>query len=222
MAEKGLNCGINKTIIMATNITVPDIGDFDNVEIIEILAKPGTIIKKNDPIVTLESDKSSVEVPSPFAGKILSLEVKIGDKVSKGSVLAVIEDGKTGVSNETIKSEKLKKQEKEKIEPLILKEEEILPATEKIIKQAETVIPEKSKKEPETKAHPRFNGADIDPIETQEWLDSLSAVINKDGSSRAHYILKKLIDETYKEGINKPLTRNTPYINSISPENEVK
>ena len=92
MAEKGLNCGINKTIIMATNITVPDIGDFDNVEIIEILAKPGTIIKKNDPIVTLESDKSSVEVPSPFAGKILSLEVKIGDKVSKGSVLAVIEE----------------------------------------------------------------------------------------------------------------------------------
>ena len=125
-------------------------------------------------------------------------------------------------SNEAIKSEKLKNQEKEKIEPLILKEEEILPATEKIIKQAESVIPEKSKKEPETKAHPRLNGADIDPIETQEWLDSLSAVINKDGSSRAHYILKKLIDETYKEGINKPLTRTTPYINSISPENEVK
>ena len=93
MAEKGLNCGINKTSIMATKITVPDIGDFESVEIIEILAKPGdTIIKKNDPIVTLESDKSSVEVPSPFAGKISSLEVKIGDKVSKGSVLAVIED----------------------------------------------------------------------------------------------------------------------------------
>ena len=94
MAEKGLNCGINKTLIMATKITVPDIGDFENVEIIEILTKPGTIIKKNDPIVTLESDKSSVEVPSPFSGKISSLEVKIGDKVSKGSVLAIIEDEK--------------------------------------------------------------------------------------------------------------------------------
>ena len=56
MAEKGLNCGINKTVIMATKITVPDIGDFENVEIIEILTKPGSIIKKNDPIVTLESD----------------------------------------------------------------------------------------------------------------------------------------------------------------------
>ena len=83
MAEKGLNCGINKTSIMATKITVPDIGDFEKVEIIEILTKPGAIIKKNDPVVTLESDKSSVEVPSPFSGKISSLEVKIGDKVSK-------------------------------------------------------------------------------------------------------------------------------------------
>ena len=77
---------------MSTEISVPDIGDFESVEIIEILVKPGDVIKKNDPIVTLESDKSSVEVPSPFSGKIFSLKVKIGDKVSKGSVLAVIEN----------------------------------------------------------------------------------------------------------------------------------
>ena len=103
MAEKGLNCGINKTVIMATKITVPDIGDFENIEIIEILIKPGTVIKKNDPVVTLESDKSSVEVPSPFAGKIHSLEVKIGDKVSKGSVLAIIGSEETKASEEPIK-----------------------------------------------------------------------------------------------------------------------
>ena len=78
-------------------ILIPDIGDFENVEIIEILTKPGAIIKKNDPVVTLESDKSSVEVPSPFSGKISSLEVKIGDKVSKGSVLVTIEDDKTEI-----------------------------------------------------------------------------------------------------------------------------
>ena len=115
MAENGLNCGINKTSIMATKITVPDIGDFENVEIIEILTKPGAIIKKNDPIVTLESDKSSVEVPSPFTGKISSLEVKIGDKVSKGSVLAVIEREEIKTLVEPIK------QKKEKTEPLLLK-----------------------------------------------------------------------------------------------------
>ena len=97
MAENGLNWGINKTLNMATKIIVPDIGDFEDVEIIEILTKPGAIIKKNDPVVTLESDKSSVEVPSPFSGKISSLEVKIGDKVSKGSILATIEDEKTEI-----------------------------------------------------------------------------------------------------------------------------
>jgi len=219
MAENGLNCGINKTLIMPTKITVPDIGDFENVEIIEILAKPGDIIKKNDPIVTLESDKSSVEVPSPFAGKISSLEVKIGDKVSKGNILAIIEDEKT----ETLeKKEKPQIQKKEKSKPLLLKEDEILPETEKIIKEAESTIVKKIKKKTTEKVYARSNGADIDPIETKEWMDSLDAVISKDGSERAHYLLKKLIDETYKEGVNKPLTRNTPYINSISPENEVK
>ena len=68
---------------MATEISVPDIGDFESVEIIEVLVKPGDKINKNDPIVTLESDKSSVEVPSPLSGKISSLKIKIGDKFQK-------------------------------------------------------------------------------------------------------------------------------------------
>jgi len=94
----------------------------------------------------LESDKSSVEVPSPFAGKISSLEVKIGDKVSKGSIIALIDDEK----NET--KEEFKEQKKEKIKPLVLKKEifkkeEILPETEKIIKEAESSVIQKPKKE---------------------------------------------------------------------------
>ena len=89
---------------MTKNISVPDIGDFKDVEIIEILVKTGDKIKKDDPIVTLESDKSSVEVPSPFEGKISELKVKIGDRVSKGSILA------------TLEGEDVKKEE-EKIEP---------------------------------------------------------------------------------------------------------
>ena len=137
MAEKRLNCGINKTIIMATKIIVPDIGDFEKVEIIEILTELGAVIKKNDPVVTLESDKSSVEVPSPFAGKISSLNIKIGDKVSKGSVLAIIEEAK---SENSEKIEKSNKENQKNIEPLVLKEEEVLPETEKIIKQAESEI----------------------------------------------------------------------------------
>ena len=67
---------------MAQNISVPDIGDFKDVEVIEVLVKPGDQINKNDPIVTIESDKSSIEIPSPAAGEIKDLKVKIGDKVS--------------------------------------------------------------------------------------------------------------------------------------------
>ena len=72
---------------MSEKLLVPDIGDFENVEVIEILVKPGDQIKENDPIVTIESDKSSVEIPSTIAGKVDSLAVKVGDKVSKGDLL---------------------------------------------------------------------------------------------------------------------------------------
>ena len=103
---------------MSTEILVPDIGDFDSVEIIEILLKAGDIINKNDPVVTLESDKSSVEVPSPYAGKISALKVKIGDKVSKGSVLALIDNNE---AKEELKPEKPEKIEKEKSPVLKIK-----------------------------------------------------------------------------------------------------
>ncbi len=196
---------------MSKEIPVPDIGDFESVEIIEVLIKVGDIIKKNDPIVTLESDKSSVEVPSPFEGKISDLQVKVGDKVSKGSILALIESHDSETKKVNLKKEVPKK-----------KDDDVLPVTEKIIKQAETSITQDVKKPLKQKIYPRSNGADIDPIETQEWLDSIEAVLKKDGAVRAQYLLKKLIDETYKEGSNQPLTRITPYINTISVESEVK
>ena len=72
---------------MSKQILVPDIGDFENVEIIEVLVKPGDSIKKDDPLITLESDKSSVEVPSTEDGVIENLNVKVGDKVSKGDLI---------------------------------------------------------------------------------------------------------------------------------------
>ena len=72
-------------------IKVPNIGDFKSVEIIEVLVKNGEEIKKGDPLITLESDKSSVEVPSPLSGKILNINVKIGDKVSEGDTVLEID-----------------------------------------------------------------------------------------------------------------------------------
>ena len=108
---------------MSKDLIVPDIGDFEKVEIIEILVKVGDKIKKNDPIVTLESDKSSVEVPSTEDGTIKSVNVKIGDKVSKGSLLATLE-------NLSQTNEKPKK----------ILEDKIPPSTEKIIEEAENTL----------------------------------------------------------------------------------
>ena len=65
-----------------TEIKVPNIGDFKDVEVIEVLVSEGKILQKNDPIITIESDKSSVEIPSNFEGKIKSLKTKVGDKIS--------------------------------------------------------------------------------------------------------------------------------------------
>ena len=91
---------------MAQNISVPDIGDFKDVEVIEVLVKPGDQIKKNDPLVTIESDKSSVEIPSPSEGQIKDLKVKVGDKVSEGSLLVTLETEDS--SNIQVKKEEKK------------------------------------------------------------------------------------------------------------------
>ena len=75
---------------MNLDLLVPDIGDFENVEIIEVLVKKGDKINKNDPVVTLERDKSSVEVPSNYEGTVENIKVKIGDKVSKGDLILTL------------------------------------------------------------------------------------------------------------------------------------
>ncbi|HRF45099.1 MAG TPA: dihydrolipoyl dehydrogenase [Candidatus Competibacteraceae bacterium] len=72
-------------------VKVPDIGDFKDVPVIEIFVKPGDSIQVEDPIITLESDKASMEVPSTIAGQVTEVKVQLGDKVSKGSLLMVVE-----------------------------------------------------------------------------------------------------------------------------------
>ena len=73
-----------------TEIKVPNIGDFEDVEVIEVLVSDGQVIKKNDPLITIESDKSSVEIPSNYDGKIKTLKTKVGDKVSEGDLILIL------------------------------------------------------------------------------------------------------------------------------------
>src|SRR5881296_1991475 len=72
-------------------VKVPDIGDFKNVEVIEVLVKPGDAVAKEQSLVTLESDKATMEIPSPAAGTVQSIRIKLGDKVSQGSVILVLD-----------------------------------------------------------------------------------------------------------------------------------
>ena len=116
---------------MQNKLLVPDIGDFENVEVIEVLVKTGDKVKKNDPVVTIESDKSSVEVPSIYEGVVDSVNVKIGDKVSKDDLLITL-------NGETIKPSQHSK-----------KEEKIPPQTEKLIEEAEKTITKNKESEKE-------------------------------------------------------------------------
>ncbi len=77
----------------AIEIKVPDIGDYKNVPVIEVHVKPGDTVKAEDPLVTLESDKAAMDVPSPRAGRVEAVSVKIGDKVSQGTLILKLADG---------------------------------------------------------------------------------------------------------------------------------
>ena len=80
----------NPPVVGSTEVRVPDIGDFESVPVIEVFVKPGDILKVEDPIVTIESDKATMDVPSPLAGVVQGVRVSVGDKVGEGSVLCTV------------------------------------------------------------------------------------------------------------------------------------
>ena len=111
-------------------INVPNIGDFEQVEVIEVLVENGQSISKNDPLITIESDKSSVEIPSSADGTITSVKIKVGDKVSEGDLICVLES-----KLDTVQEKK--------------EEKKIIEETKKTeVKKPEVKIPEVTKKEP--------------------------------------------------------------------------
>jgi len=99
-------------------IKVPNIGEFKDVEVIEVLVSNGESVSKNDPLITIESDKSSVEIPSSFEGKVKSLNVKVGDKISEGDTILILENSE--VIKEDIQEQT--KVEKEEAKSQIKKE----------------------------------------------------------------------------------------------------
>ena len=136
-----------------TEIKVPNIGDFKDVEVIEVLVSEGQILQKNDPIITIESDKSSVEIPSNFEGEIKSLKTKVGDKVSEGDLILILEE--RSLTNENT-------EKKPNIEKEFKKIKVIKPETEQTtINQVKNLSKEISSASPKARKFARELGVDI-------------------------------------------------------------
>jgi len=146
-------------------ILVPDMGDFKDVEVIEVLVKKGQEIKKNDSLITLESDKSSVEVPSTHEGKVEKINVSIGNKINKGDLILTLEAKQE--SNKPVK-EKFKKEpvkEKKQIKEVVQ------------VQQPAPDVPAsgKSSASPKIRKFARELGADISKISGTQRAGRVSA-----------------------------------------------
>ena len=139
------------------DIKVPNIGDFTDVEVIEVLVNEGQEIFKNDPLITIESDKSSVEIPSNFEGKVKSLKLRVGDKVSEGDLILILEN----FSSES----KIKEETKIEKKPESIKE--IKQATEQT-SISEKKIKNISPASPKARKFARELGVNINQVEGSE------------------------------------------------------
>ena len=139
-------------------IKVPNIGDFKDVEVIEVLVKKGQSIKKNDPLITIESDKSSVEIPSSFEGKISNLNIKVGDKVSEGDLILTLE--KSSQINQKVEQKPIIEKEFKKIEVI---EPEVQQET-KVLNNVSNI----SSASPKARKFARELGVDINKVSGSE------------------------------------------------------
>jgi pyruvate dehydrogenase E2 component (dihydrolipoamide acetyltransferase) len=139
-------------------LKVPNIGEFKEVEVIEVLVKNNQSILKNDPLITIESDKSSVEIPSNFEGKIKSINIKVGDKVSEGDLILILENKESDKKLPKIDKEKIKIQTKEEINIKNTSNKNFIEKNDMIISPAS----------PKTRKFARELGVDINQIPGSE------------------------------------------------------
>jgi len=146
-------------------ILVPDMGDFKDVEVIEVLVKKGQVVKKNDSLITLESDKSSVEVPSTHEGKIEKINVSVGDKINKGDLILTLES-KQEINNP------IKDEPKKEVLNELTQNKEVVQ-----IQQPASSVPAsgKSSASPNIRKFARELGADISKISGSQRSGRVSA-----------------------------------------------
>jgi pyruvate dehydrogenase E2 component (dihydrolipoamide acetyltransferase) len=199
-------------------IKVPNIGEFEDVEVIEVLVSNGQSVFKNDPLITIESDKSSVEIPASFNGKVKSVKIKVGDRVSEGDLILTVEQ-----SGEEEKS----------IEHKTIKEEE--PATnqdqvEKVVKvnQAQNLIKknnsEASSASPKVRKFARELGVNINEIVGSERQgriveddvkNFISSKINKT-SDKTEAQPKKIVSEFFHSDFGEIEVKDMPRVKKLA------
>ena len=191
-------------------IIVPNIGDFKEVEVIEVLVKEGQKIKKDDSVITLESDKSSVEVPSNFSGIIKKINIKVGDKISEGTTILLLDTEKEGREKIQLASENNNtKNENEIIDFPKNNKKKDTQSTSVVING------EIKPASPNVRKFTRELGADISKISGSERLGRVTKEDVKD------YIKNKLIDAPIINTQNKTSKKNE-YEHSEFGEIEVK
>ncbi len=179
-------------------IKIPNIGEFKEVEVIEVLVSEGQILKKNDPLITIESDKSSVEIPSNFNGKIKTLKTKVGDKVSEGDLILILE-GKPEVQ-EKFQEKLLDEKEFQKIKVVEPETKQTLSIQNKVL--------DISSASPKVRKFARELGVDINQVT---------------GSERGGRIIEndvKLYVASKSKNISKKQTENKDKIKQDYPHSE--
>ena len=174
-----------------TEIKVPNIGDFKDVEVIEVLASEGQTLQKNDPLITIESDKSSVEIPSNLEGKVKSLKIKVGDKVSEGDLILILEEKSQTKENAD---------DKPNIEKEFKKIKVIKPEIKKTtINQVKTLSKEISSASPKARKFARELGVDIAQVAGSE----KDGRVVEDDIKKFVSLKSKNISETKEDKKNK-------------------
>jgi len=139
-------------------IKVPNIGEFKDVEVIEVLVSNGQSVSKNDPLITIESDKSSVEIPASFDGKVKSVKIKVGDRVSEGDLILTIEQ--SGEEEKKIEQKTIKEAEQVTNQNQVEKIAKVNPAQNTIKKDNSEI----SSASPKVRKFARELGVNINEI----------------------------------------------------------
>ncbi|MDA7572783.1 2-oxo acid dehydrogenase subunit E2 [Candidatus Pelagibacter sp.] len=199
-------------------IKVPNIGEFKDVEVIEVLVSNGQSLSKNDPLITIESDKSSVEIPATFEGKVKSVNMKVGDKVSEGDIIVILENS-VEVKKDIKEQSKIEKKE----EKNLIKKETVINETPKEI-FIEKNISRVSAASPKTRKFARELGVNINEINGSERQgrviendikNFISSKLNKSIDTK-EVKTKKIISEFSHSDFGEVEVKNIPRVKKLA------